>query len=248
MDDQEAVRELEEFSELLRQWNKTYDAQVRGRIMRRKKGVEHIIAMAGCAKTFTIGPPPAVGGLVMHGVNPFSMLFDGPYGLNMINFALDIIDETIGAIESGVLKRAPRNEPEVSAETEKHYAFIAMAIDPTDKLAADVLDTIKDITGRRGIRAERVDDQQDNTRITDRILESLRRAEFVICDLTGAKPNVFWEAGYAHALGKLPIYVARAGTRIEFDIKDYPIIFFDNMRELREGLNTRLEGLAAKAL
>jgi hypothetical protein len=27
------------------------------------------------------------------------------------------------------------------------------------------------------------------------------------------------EAGYAHALGKIPIYVAREGTKLEFDLK-----------------------------
>jgi len=85
---------------------------------------------------------------------------------------------------------------------------------------------------------------ESNDRITDRILESITKAEFVIVDLTNERPNVFFEAGFAHGMGKIPIYVARAGTRVHFDLKDYPIIFFRNMKELKEGLTRRLSGLS----
>jgi len=77
-------------------------------------------------------------------------------------------------------------------------------------------------------------------------LESIRKAEFVIVDLTEERPNVFFEAGYAHGIGKLPIYIARDGTDIHFDVKDYPVIMFRNMKELREGLVRRLRAIAEK--
>ena len=66
----------------------------------------------------------------------------------------------------------------------------------------------------------------------------------MIVDLTASKPNVFDEAGYAHALGKTPIYVARHGTKLEFDLKDYPVIFFRNMKQLKDSLEKRLRGLS----
>jgi hypothetical protein len=47
-----------------------------------------------------------------------------------------------------------------------------------------------------------------------------------------------------HALGKVPIFLARKGTVIHFDIKDYPIIEFRNMRELKDGLRKRLIALS----
>ena len=61
------------------------------------------------------------------------------------------------------------------------------------------------------MHAERIDEPQSNERITDRILESIQRAEFVFVDLTNSKPNVFFEAGYAHGIGKIPIYFALRG-------------------------------------
>jgi len=77
-----------------------------------------------------------------------------------------------------------------------------------------------------------VDELQSNERITDRILESIRKAEFVIVDLTYSRPNVFYEAGYAQGIGKTPVYIAKEGTQLEFDLKDYPVIFFKNMKQL----------------
>lgn len=56
---------------------------------------------------------------------------------------------------------------------------------------------------------------------------------------------MFFEAGYAHGRGKIPIYIARRGTVLHFDIKDYPVISFRNMRELKDGLTFRPLGLKA---
>ena len=126
---------------------------------------------------------------------------------------------------------------------EPGYAFIAMPMDPEDHTLVDVLDALKEAALRCGIRAERIDEPETNERITDRILESIQKAEHVIVDLTYSRPNVFFEAGYAHALGKIPIYVARQGTKLEFDLKDYPVLFFKNLRDLKEAVEKRIKGL-----
>ena len=125
------------------------------------------------------------------------------------------------------------------------FAFIAMPMDKDDHQLVDVLETIKSAAQKCGVVAERVDDTKSNERITDRILKSIDRAEYVIADLTKERPNVFFEAGYAEGRGKTPIYIAKQGTPTHFDTKDYPIIFFHNMKELREGLQKRLYALSA---
>jgi nucleoside 2-deoxyribosyltransferase len=134
----------------------------------------------------------------------------------------------------------------VTENIQTGYAFIAMAINRADAQLEDVLDAIKEAAAKCGITAERVDDVESNERITDRILESIRKAEFVIADLTNERPNVFFEAGYAHGIQKTPIYIAKEGTVIHFDVKDYPVIFFRNMKELREGIVKRLLSLSTK--
>src|SRR5581483_6297370 len=103
---------------------------------------------------------------------------------------------------------------EQTDEITEGFAFIAMAMNPEDPQLEDILDAIKDGAASCGISAERIDDTQTNARITDRILDAIRKAEFVVVDLSSARPNVYYEAGYAQGLGKTPVFVARAGTEI----------------------------------
>jgi hypothetical protein len=132
----------------------------------------------------------------------------------------------------------------IEAAVQIGYAFVAMPIDKDDHQLVDVLDAIKVAATTCGISAERVDEAESNNRITDRILESIAKAEFVIVDLTNERPNVLFEAGFAHGIGKIPIYVAREGTTIHFDVKDYPVIQFRNMKELKDGITRRLIALS----
>jgi hypothetical protein len=123
------------------------------------------------------------------------------------------------------------------------YAFVAMAMDPNDPSLEDILDAIKDASSKCGITAERIDEARSNEPITARMLASIEAAEFVVVDLTSAKPNVFYEAGYAQGLAKTPIYLAKIGTDIPFDVRDYPVILYPNMRELKSSLAERLNAV-----
>lgn len=181
----------------------------------------------------------------MRDVNPLDLLFDRPYGRSVLGVVLDMIDQAIG-----VLSAAPSEEAMIRPVTtyQEGYVFIAMPIDPANGDLADVHDALKEACARCGLLAERVDEEATNERITDRILESIRKAEYIIADLTGSRPNVFYEAGFAYGLGKTPIYIARQGTKLEFDLKDYPLIFFSSLRQLKDELEKRLRGLAAKKI
>lgn len=244
MDVAEKIMKLEEFKLLLSTWSESGNADARSEINKQKTWVRREVIEAGCFHTFTIGPPPAIGGLIMRDVDAFGAIFDPPYGMNMIPSINDMIDQTIGVFQAGPPPAQQQPNVQVEADVQKGYAFIAMPIDPSNRKLDDVLDSIKEASRRCGIHAERVDESQSNERITDRILESIRKAEYVIVDLTGSRPNVFYEAGYAQGLKKIPIYVAEKGTALQFDLKDYPVIFFDSMRELKDGLEERLRGLA----
>lgn len=244
MDNTDKIARLEQFRLLLATWEDKGDPDDRRRINQTKSWVRREIIEAGCFKTLTISPPPAIGGLIMRNIDPFDMIFDSPY-VSMIPVISDMIDETIGKLQAGP-EDPPEESPQIQldADMRKGYAFIAMPIVPGDTQLDDVLDAIKEAAKRCGIHAERVDEPQSNERITDRILESIRKAEYVIVDLTSSRPNVFYEAGYAQGLKKTPIYIAREGTKLEFDLKDYPVIFFSGMKELKDRLEQRLRGLA----
>lgn len=254
MDRETATAVLTTYKDLIRRYSGLSDRRgqteqsktIRSELMQMRPELESLLLRLGCMYTVTLAPPSAVGGLGVSGANPFDFLFHEMYGYDIRNSVVDTIDQALGAVRMGRLEQVPRNASVKSVQVQEHYAFIAMAMDPADRALEDVLHTIKRAAADLGISAERIDDQNHNSRITDRIMESIQRAQFVICDLTYSKPNVFFEAGYAHGLSKVPIYIARKGTKLEFDIKDYPVIFFETYRELEENLKGRLNSIATK--
>jgi len=161
--------------------------------------------------------------------------------------------ELIDSLSDGVLRESLRTELEAARKADSAVggkkpirvgqAFVAMAMDPNDPSLEDVLDAIKEGSQKSGVIAERIDEAGSNDPITARMLAAIEAAEFVVVDLTNARPNVFYEAGYAQGLGKTPIYLARKGTEIPFDVKDYPVILYPNMRDLKTLLAERLNAV-----
>jgi hypothetical protein len=247
MSTNEKIERLKTFKDKLIQHRQAQDpkleATLREWLNQNVQWVRREVAEVGCGKRITIGPPPAVGGLIMRGIDPFDCMFQAPYFMSLVPTICDMIDSTIGVLRDPPPTTTRQYQPTIEERTQQGYAFVAMPIDRDDHELVDVLEAIKDAAAKCEVTAERIDEVESSDRITDRILESIIKAEFVIVDLTKERPNVFFEAGFAHGLGKLPIYVARYGTPIHFDLKDYPIIMFRNMRELKEGIAKRLSAL-----
>jgi hypothetical protein len=240
------IARLQRFRELValysnREGYKADLAELRSEINKEVHWARQEVIEAGCYQSYTIGPPPITGGVIAQRVDAFASMFNPPYGKNLFGEVIDMIDRTIGALSAA--PRKPKAEPLVAKVREK-YAFVAMPIDPDRHDLADLLDAIKEAAGRCGIQAERIDEDLSNERITDRILHSISAAQHVIVDLTDERPNVFFEAGYAHGLGKTPIYVAKHGTKLHFDLKDYPVICFRSLKELKEQLEARLRAVS----
>lgn len=54
--------------------------------------------------------------------------------------------------------------------------------------------------------------------IIETVFSEIQQADFLIADATGKNPNVFYEIGYAHALGKKVIIIVQNREDIPFDI------------------------------
>jgi len=95
------ISELEEFKNLLIIWyNREPAVDTRSQINKKLRNARNLVLRAGALKTFTISPPPAIGGMIMQNVDPFAMIFDPPYGQSLILPLIDMIDEAIGVIET----------------------------------------------------------------------------------------------------------------------------------------------------
>jgi hypothetical protein len=243
-DHEERIKFIEEFkTKLQAQQN---DPKLRQWLNQNVHRVRNEAIEANTHDILVVYPPPAIGGPIMR-VDPFDYMFDHVYLRSMVPHIVDMLDKTIGVLRNPLPQSdEAQSQSRVEFEVQSGYAFVVMPMDKNNHQLIDVLEAIKTGVKECSITAERIDDDERSERVTDRILEAIRKAEFVIVDLTNERPNVFFEAGYAHGLGKIPIYVAREGTHLHFDIKDYAVIIFRNMKELREGIARRLVALITK--
>src|SRR5262249_37558536 len=108
---------------------------------------------------------------------------------------------------------------------------------------ADVYHTIKTVCLEFELNARRIDDIEHAETITSRVLTEIDACPYLIADLTGERPNVYYEIGFAHGKGKVPIMVRKAGTPLHFDLSVHKVSEYRNQVELTEILRKRLKAL-----
>ena len=134
---------------------------------------------------------------------------------------------------------------EQAMSPQKKRIFVVM------KFGDELLDSayegvIKPVGNEFGFEVQRVDEIQDSGNINEQILESIASSAVILVDLTGERPNCYYEAGFAHALGKEIIFSVKDGGNIHFDLAAHRFITWKTEADYRKKLRERLESLSAK--
>ncbi|MGA3053607.1 MAG: hypothetical protein ABSD63_05325 [Candidatus Korobacteraceae bacterium] len=122
-------------------------------------------------------------------------------------------------------------------------AFIMMQIS-TD--SEDLKNCFKRAFKRFDITAVRSDEIEHQGLALQRILNEITASQFLVADLTDARPSVYYEVGYAHALGLQPILFRKEGTPLHFDLSPYHVPGYQSLTDLENKLVARLREITGR--
>lgn len=107
-----------------------------------------------------------------------------------------------------------------------------------------VFAAIKEACDECSAKCLRVKDIWEHSTIIQDVFGLIFRAQVVICDFSSRNPNVFYEAGIAHTLGKHVIPLSQTKDDVPFDVQHHRYLPYLNNGEgriaLREALVSRL--------
>jgi hypothetical protein len=189
-------------------------------------------------------PVATFGGAAAEIYNDEIAVFDRRYGIgipredfhHLNRILVDESDASINDYAIEVLKLAERAI--LSSEV-----FVIMSFEDRPHLR-DAYNTFRRVCQEKSFSAEKVDHHLDNReRIVPAIFSKIKRSAFVIAEVSGAKPNVYYELGYARACGKHVIQTAYEGTALPFDVFDVPTHFWESQDTLERKLKLAIDQL-----
>lgn len=121
-------------------------------------------------------------------------------------------------------------------------AFVAMWFNP--ELTPVLRDGIEPALRATGYDPKRIDAIFHGDGVDDRILAEIRKSGLVVADFTGQRHGVYFEAGFAMALGVPVIWCCRADEvdNLHFDTRQYPHLLWNTPEDLRDALIAHVRG------
>ena len=139
--------------------------------------------------------------------------------------------------------RPRRQRPTVFqiSEHESIEPTLASAMMPFDAAFNLIYDSVREAADNAGLRCRRADDIWENASIIQDVVSLIDRSRIIICDCTGRNPNVFYEAGIAHTLGRDVILITQSEDDIPFDLRHLRHVRYLNNTEGRAALTQALQ-------
>ena len=173
---------------------------------------------------------------------------DVPYFLNYLTRMewLDRFNESSGLYKVSVF--GYERVAEQARQTDSSQCFVAMWFD--DSMTKAYEEGIKKAIKECGYTPMKINEKPHFNKICDEAIAEIRRSGFVVADFThgddGARGSVFYEAGFAHALGLQVIFTCRKGheEKLHFDTRQYPHILWEDEEDLYARLRHKIGALS----
>jgi len=122
---------------------------------------------------------------------------------------------------------------DIKIHTAKPKAFVVMRLDGKYEDLYNYV--IKDVCEGFDVRSIKADEISQPGLIIDDISRQIEQSRLIVADISAipdeneeVNANVFFEVGYAYALRKPVILLAREGTLLPFDVRSFRVLFYEN--------------------
>jgi hypothetical protein len=142
-----------------------------------------------------------------------------------------------------------RQQPRVFriADVENIEPALVSAMMPFSREFDAVYQAIRNAAEAVRLRCRRADDIWENPAVIQDVVSLIDRSKVVICDCSGRNPNVFYETGIAHTLGREVILITQHDADIPFDLRHLRYVRYLNngegLADLTRLLQARLADL-----
>lgn len=134
-------------------------------------------------------------------------------------------------------------------DLEDDYCFVLMPFRDERDIQRVFRSHVKPLIERKfRLRCERADDIYGIAGVMQSVWEGINRARLVIAELTGRNPNVFYELGIAHTLGKPVVMISQTIDDVPADLRHLRCIIYDYKPEEIVRFESALEKTVASAL
>ena len=100
--------------------------------------------------------------------------------------------------------------------------------------------TIKEVCSDVNLNCKRGDEVFRSNDIFSHIISEIMNSRLVIVNINGRNPNVFYELGICHAIGKPVIIVSSVKDDIPFDVMAKNIVLYKDLIDLKSQLKNEL--------
>lgn len=157
-----------------------------------------------------------------------------------------VIDDDLYKIILSSMQRNPQRPTVFSVErTQANHPNFLSVMMPFSSNFNNVYTAIQNAAETNGMTCSRADNIWEEHAIIQDVVNLIVKAKVVVCDCTGKNPNVFYEIGIAHTLGKEVILLTQHQDDVPFDLRHLRYIKYLNNEQgcenLSDQISTRLQ-------
>ncbi len=193
------------------------------------------------------------------------------YEMNRTHWAIKAVDLLPVLVEAGLITNEQvGRHPEHFAKTPVFGARTHLIIAPTvfnipnqhteddlvsvmmpfDAAFAPVYAAIQRSCDDAGLRCLRADDIWQETAVVQDVFNLLVRSHIVVVDFSGRNPNVMYETGIAHTLGRPVIPISQSLDDVPFDLRHHRVLKYlpnvEGLTSMQATLTERLKTLSRR--